>query len=91
MLVSLGVLSEKRMTVLAVSPSSRLTPSRSPMASSTSCIAEKGLPADVVELVVECDEHGHEGLPVDPALVAGVQWLTCALFQSGDELGVDGA
>ena len=48
-------------------------------------IAEERLPADVVEAVVEGNEHGHESLAEDPALVARVERLAGALFELGDD------
>jgi len=48
-------------------------------------IAEERLPADVVEAVVEGNEHGHESLTEDPALVARVERLAGALFELGDD------
>ena len=53
-------------------------------------IAEKGLPSGVVEAVVEGDEHGHEPLAEDPALVAGVQRLAGSFFECSDQGVVDG-
>ena len=54
-------------------------------------IAEKGLPADVVEAVIQSHIYGHEALTEDPALVARVQRLAGALFEGGDDRLVDGA
>ena len=48
-------------------------------------IAEERLPAGVVEAVVEGNEHGHESLAEDPALVARVERLAGALFELGDD------
>ena len=78
MFFSCGVETEKRMVVLAGVPSSRFTSCRSPM-------AEERLPAGVVEAVVEGNEHGHESLAEDPALVARVERLAGALFELGDD------
>ena len=47
--------------------------------------AATDLAADVVEAVVEGDEHGHESLAEDPALVARVERLAGALFELGDD------